>query len=127
MPKPSNSTTSGKPKRPPLVDPPTRDEILALPQWTRVAYCARVARRLLPLVRYWETTVPPEYKYLLAAPKRLRGLRSCVHQVEQAAAHAKVRSENALYDARGEASDAAAHAEFAAQLAKRKRKSPQYA
>ena len=34
-------------RTPPNLTAPTRDEVLALPFWPRVAYCARVARRLL--------------------------------------------------------------------------------
>ena len=34
----------------PAPELPTRDDVLALPHWPRVAYCARLARRVLPLV-----------------------------------------------------------------------------
>ncbi len=104
---------------------PTRDQVLALPFWPRIAFCARVARRLVPLVAHcWETEV--EIKYLRKAG-HLRGTRSCVRQAELAAAKAGIVSEQALYDARGVAGTAASQAEYAAELVKRKKGSPQYA
>jgi hypothetical protein len=106
---------------------PTRDEVLALPFWPRVAFCARVARRLLPLVDHCrETEVPPEYKYLIK-PGHARAVRRCVRQTELAAANAAVVNEKVLYDAQGAAYVAASQAEFAANLAQRPKYSPQYA
>jgi hypothetical protein len=115
------------PKKPRAVSAPNRDELLSLPLWPRVAFCARVARRFLPLLVYWETKAQPGYEYLLSSPSRIRGIRSCVFQTEQAAAHAAVQSEEALYKARDITGIAESQAEFAAELAKRKKLSPQFA
>jgi hypothetical protein len=105
---------------------PTREEVLALPYWPRVAFCARVARRVLPLVeRYWEREAPVDYVF--PRPSYLRGVKKCVRQSERAAAHAAVLSEKALIDGREAAAIAAGYAEYAAELAERAPDSPPYA
>ncbi len=112
---------------PQAVQPPTRDEVLALPFWPQVAFCARVARRVLPLVAHcWETEIPDDARYL-GKRGHLKGTRDCVRLTELAAANAKVLDEQALYDARGVAAESRSQAEYAAQLAKRKPGAPQYA
>jgi hypothetical protein len=104
---------------------PSRDEVLALPHWPRVAFCARVARRMLPLVAAcWETEVEVNY---LRLPGHVKGTRSCVRQTELAAAKAGVVSEDRLYAGHEAASVAGGQAEYAAQLAKRPRGSRPYA
>ncbi len=111
--------------KPPAAEPPTREEVLALPFWPRVAFCARVARRVLPLVEHcWEKKIKVAY----TVPKgRLRGTRSCVRQTELAAAHAGVVSEEKLYAAFEVANDAAAMSEYAAEEAGRQEGSRPYA
>jgi hypothetical protein len=104
---------------------PTREEVLALPFWPRVAFCARVARRVLPLVaHYWEREAPVDYVF--PRPSYLRGVKKCVRQSERAAAHAAVVSEKALIDGREAAALAAGYAEYAAELAGHPPDSPPY-
>src|SRR5262249_48193059 len=104
---------------------PTREELLALPHWARVAFCARLARRLLPLVAgCWETKVTVDY---LHDPRHLKGTRKCVWHAARAAATAGVVYERALYDARDAAGVAGDQAEYAARLARRRAGSRQYA
>jgi hypothetical protein len=123
--KKARSTHGVKDEQLPTVRP-SREEVLALPYWPRVAFCARVARRVLPLVAcYWEREAPVDYVF--PKPSYLRGVKKCVRQTERAAAHAAVVSEEALIEGREAASLAGGYAEYAAELAGRPPDSPPYA
>jgi len=113
-----------EPEPPPVL--PTREEILSLPFWPRVAFCARAARRVLPLVAHcWETVVTVKY---LHHKYHLTGTKKCVTLTERAAAKGSIVSEQALYDSRSAAGIAASQSEYAADLAGREKDvSPQYA
>jgi hypothetical protein len=106
---------------------PSRDDLLGLPYWALVAFAARVGRRLLPLVEHcWETKIPDDAKYL-AKTGRLRAHRSCVRQTELAASKAAIVDEQKLYDAMDVVGVSSSQAEYAAQLAHRKKGASQYA
>jgi len=103
------------------VELPSRDDLIALPYWALVAFAARVGRRLLPLVDHcWETRIPDDAKYL-AKTGRLRAMRTCVRHTELAASKGAIVSEQKLYDAMDVVGVAASQAEYAADLARRKK------
>ncbi|VTR96315.1 unnamed protein product [Gemmata massiliana] len=92
------------PNRPLVV---TREEIAKLPRWARVAFAARCARRVLPIVKkFWKT-----------APKHhLLALDKAVSVAEQTAARAADADYAAAYAAaRAAAAAAAAYADAAYQ------------
>lgn len=65
----------------PLV--PTEQEVAALPRWARMAFAARCAKRLLPLLSRGEGAVTPEYRL---------AVESVVAAAEQSAAAGALRS-----------------------------------
>jgi hypothetical protein len=115
-----------KPRAAPPAGLPSYEAVYALPYLARVAFTARLARRLLPLVgRYWERkVVEPEYR---CTPRLLDGVRKCVWHAERAAATGHVAHDQAMYDARGLASDATSYTQYAAELAGRQPGSLPYA
>lgn len=70
---------------------PTTEELEALPRWARVAFAARCARRVLPLVkRFWESVPAHRLRALDEAVKSAEAASGT--RVDTAAAHSAVRA-----------------------------------
>ncbi|MFN0146596.1 MAG: hypothetical protein ACKVT1_08805, partial [Dehalococcoidia bacterium] len=91
------------------VEPPSREELVKLPRWARVAFAARCARRVQPLfLKHWPSA-PKEHvealdKAITLAETAARSGRAAVFDQKLTTAAA---SANAAADAAADAADAA--------------------